>query len=307
VSKVAVLKTRPDKEQVDIVGLLDRWQSEAAVLGWNPERVVAAVQTAADSAQPATPDVELLVLQAVKAAGARKAIFTRSDLAAEVAARIPADAGVNAATLVDCVERLTDRALATSEAVELRPDHDGPVRASDARYASATTVNRELAILRFADAGQHAGVALCRAPVVADACRRHRLDSAQTAAVARIVLCGDQLSVLVAPAGTGKTTTLAAMVDAWRFTGHPVVALAPSVVGSVRRRRTSGTPCPGRCCSRRVGKPLGAGFAVTSPRANRYENNPETVESRRATVRLDSAVSSSTSGCCVRHHLHAAS
>jgi conjugative relaxase-like TrwC/TraI family protein len=242
VAKVAVIKTRPDKEQVDIVGLLDRWQNEAAVLGWNPERVVAAVQTAGDTAQAATPDVELLVLQAVEAAGARKAIFTRSDLAAEVAARIPAEAAVNAATVVDWVERLTDRALDTSEAVQLRPDHDGPVRASDARYASATTVNRELAILKFADAGQQAGVALCRAPVVADACRRHGLDPTQTAAVARIVLGGDQLSVLVAPAGTGKTTTLAAMVDAWQFTGRPMMALAPSARAAKELAAATGLP-----------------------------------------------------------------
>jgi hypothetical protein len=34
VSKVAVLQTRPGKEQVDIIGLLDRWHAEAAALGW---------------------------------------------------------------------------------------------------------------------------------------------------------------------------------------------------------------------------------------------------------------------------------
>jgi conjugative relaxase-like TrwC/TraI family protein len=242
VSKVAVLKTRPGKVQVDIVGLLDRWHTEAATLGWTRETITEAVRDAPASTPETARDVDRLVLDAVVASGARKAIFTRSDLAAEVAARIPAESAVNAVTVLDWVERLTDRALQTSEAVELLPEHDGPVRASDARYASATTLNQELAILRFADAGIATGAATCRAPVVAEACERRGLDETQTAAVARIVLGGDQLSVLVAPAGTGKTTTLAAMVDAWQFTGRHILALAPSARAAKELSAATGLP-----------------------------------------------------------------
>jgi conjugative relaxase-like TrwC/TraI family protein len=242
VCKIAVLKTRPGKEQVDIVGLLERWHREAGDLGWTPDRLTAAVTDDARRATLTTPDVDRLVFDAVVAAGTRRAIFTRSDLAVEVAARIPADAKVDAATVIDWVERLTDRALELEQTVTLRPEPDGPVRASDARYASATTMNRELAILQFADAGRGLGVATCRAPVVARVCRRCGLDQAQTAAVARIVLGGDQLSVLVAPAGTGKTTTLAAMVDAWHFTGRHVVALAPSARAAKELSTATGLP-----------------------------------------------------------------
>jgi conjugative relaxase-like TrwC/TraI family protein len=242
VSKVAVLKTRPGKQAVDIVGLLDRWDTEAAALGWTSEAITGAVRAEAGDPPVVGPDVERLVLDAVVAAGARKAVFTRSDLLAEVAARIPASSAVSAVTVLDWAERLTDRALQTAEAVELVPDHDGPVRASDARYASATTVNQELAILRFADAGLAAGVATCRAPVVAEACSGRGLDRTQSAAVARIVLGGDRLSVLVAPAGTGKTTTLAAMVDAWTFTGRHVLALAPSARAAKELGTATGLP-----------------------------------------------------------------
>jgi conjugative relaxase-like TrwC/TraI family protein len=242
VSKVAVLKTRPGKETVDIVGLLDRWHTEAAKLGWTPDRLVTAVTDAAGRLPRVAPDVDRLVFDAVLAAGARKAIFTRSDLAAEVAARIPADARVDAGTVVDWVERLTDRALGLEQTVTLTPEHDGPVRASDARYASATTVNQELAILQFADAGLGMGVATCRAPVVAEVCRRRGLDQTQTAAAARILLGKDQLSVLVAPAGTGKTTTLAAMVDAWHYDGRHVAALAPSARAAKELAAATGLP-----------------------------------------------------------------
>jgi hypothetical protein len=150
VAKVAVLKTRPGKNQVDIVGLIERWHTEAAELGWAPDRVLGSV-CAADHASPAQLDVEQLILEAVRSAGARKAIFTRSDLAAEVAARVPAGSAVDAARILDWVQRLTDRALAISEVVELLPERDGPVRASDARYASATTLAQEAAIVSFAE------------------------------------------------------------------------------------------------------------------------------------------------------------
>ena len=82
----------------------------------------------------------------------------------------------------------------------------------------------------------------CRAPVVAEACERRGLDETQTAAVARIVLGGDQLSVLVAPAGTGKTTTLAAMVDAWQYTGRHILALAPSARAAKELSAATGLP-----------------------------------------------------------------
>jgi conjugative relaxase-like TrwC/TraI family protein len=226
VTKVAVIKTRPEKEPVDIVGLVQRWHDEAAALGWTPDRLRAAVRPPPQL--HVASGVQRLVIDAVTAAGSRKAVFTRSDLVAQVAARIPTDAAVAAATIRAWVEQLTDQALQTPEAVELRPERDGPARASDARYASATTLAQELEIVGFAERGRRAGVALCHPAVVLDACRAAGLDYAQAQAVNRITRSGDQVSVLVAPAGTGKTTTLAAAVAAWHTSGVPVIALAPS-------------------------------------------------------------------------------
>src|SRR3954469_17298212 len=92
VEKVAVIKTRPHKDAVDIAGLLDRWTDEAAGIGWTPHRLRQSVRDAV-SARPAQGQVVGAVgralLGAVVAAGARRAVFTRSDLAVEVASRIP--------------------------------------------------------------------------------------------------------------------------------------------------------------------------------------------------------------------------
>jgi hypothetical protein len=241
VAKVAVIKTRPDKQTVDIVGLTDRLHGEATDLGWTPDRLLDAVRAAAPGPRSA-PDVARLILDAVTAAGARRAVFTRSDLVAEVAARLPADSGVDATTLREWVERFTDRALALDEAVALLPERDGPARGSDARYASATTLHQELEIVAFAEAGRGAGVAVCHPAVVRDACAAVGLDYAQTGAIHRVTRSGDKLSVLVAPAGTGKTTTLAAAVRAWHASGVQVMGLAPSARAAKELATATGLP-----------------------------------------------------------------
>lgn len=241
VVKVSVLATRPHKEQVDIGGLIEEWRTEAAELGWTPQQLQAAVRGAASTAPIMRVDVDRLMVDAVKAAGARKAVFSRSDLVVEVAARLPV-ADLNANSVRETVERLTDRALATAETVVLCPDCDGPARASDARYASATTLARELDIVGIADGGRRVGAAVCHPAVVRDACHATGLDLSQMTAVTALTLTGDRISVLVAPAGTGKTTTLAAAVAAWQACGYQVTALAPSARAAKELATATGLP-----------------------------------------------------------------
>jgi hypothetical protein len=70
--------------------------------------------------------------------------------------------------------------------------------------------------------------------------------------------------------------------------------------GSVRPVRTSGTPCRGRCRSRRVGNPRGTGLAATSPRVCRNANSPDTLDRRRRTVRADTPTWSLATVCSRR-------
>ena len=49
----------------------------------------------------------------------------------------------------------------------------------------------------------------------------------------------------------------------------------------------AGHPGRGRCRSRRVGRPRGTGFTLTSPRASRNPYSPDTLDSRRRSVRAD--------------------
>jgi len=244
VTKVAVLKTRPGKERVDIVALSERWRREAAGAGWDRANLERAVEAASDPRAArwrAGAELERLLEGAVRAAGSRRAVFSRADLTVEIAARLPT-AGVGAGMTRELIERWTDRALATPEAVPLRDERGGPARTSDARYASRTTLQAELRILAVADAGRSAGVGVVDQARLLAAGRERGLDPSQQTALARITASGDRISVLVAPAGTGKTTAIAVAVHAWREAGNRVVLLAPSARAAAELQHATGTP-----------------------------------------------------------------
>jgi conjugative relaxase-like TrwC/TraI family protein len=230
VSKVAVLQSRPGKEHVAAGTLFDRWYREAKAMGWDDERLSTSVRTAARAAptlsrRAVAERTDGLLAEAVEAAGARRAVFSRSDLAVEIAARLPV-MGVDAAGAVEWVERLTDRAA--EHAVRLVDEPGRTVRRSDARYASRSTLAAEARILARADAGRQAGYGLATDDGLRLSIDFQRLDETQASAVRELVFRGDFLSVLVAPAGTGKTTAVGAAAEVWRWSGYRVLGLAPS-------------------------------------------------------------------------------
>ncbi|HET7405842.1 MAG TPA: AAA family ATPase [Mycobacteriales bacterium] len=228
VTKVAVVKTRPGKEPVDIATLTGRWAAEAAAAGISPAALAAVVGRRATHPLPGeVTGVPGLLTGAVRAAGARRAVFSRSDLAGEIAARVPA-VGFSGDMVRELVEHWTNQALTLEETVPLRPATDGPARPSDARYASATTLALEAEVLAIARVGRAAGAGLLDAYPVITTLRGHRLDPDQYGAVGELLTDGNVVSVLVAPAGTGKTRSLAAAVDAWQAGGQHVIALAPT-------------------------------------------------------------------------------
>ena len=60
----------------------------------------------------------------------------------------------------------------------------------------------------------------------------HPLNAGQRELAEHFVGSGTLLAVGVGPAGTGKTTSMKAVTDTWRATGHEVIALAPSAVAA---------------------------------------------------------------------------
>lgn len=63
--------------------------------------------------------------------------------------------------------------------------------------------------------------------------RGHTLNPGQVALVAEMATCGRRVALALAPAGTGKTTAMAALAHAWRSSGGNVLGLAPTADAAI--------------------------------------------------------------------------
>jgi hypothetical protein len=152
VTKIAVLKTRTAKEHTPDSVLHARWRDEAAQLGWTSNRLWQAVTSTARRIQAQQPRAARsaggVIVEAVTAAGRARATFSRAELAAEIALRLPAVPGT-AHQIRGTVERLADAGLARGGAVLLgAPQHGetpAPLRPSHATQELLAAEARVLA------------------------------------------------------------------------------------------------------------------------------------------------------------------
>jgi conjugative relaxase-like TrwC/TraI family protein len=231
VTKIAVLKTRPHKHHEAPESLSARWVAEAAGVGVDLERLLGDAQQAAAHAPTAAPvTTNEVARQALLAAGRTRAVFSRAEVAGQVAALLPTP-GLPAAELLAEVEQVTDRALQLADAVAVgAPVHGITPRASDARYATVEILTAEERILTLARTGQRSGPGKVNPAQLRDllAAVPTRLDRSQLEALLHLITHGDALDVLTAPAGAGKTATLGACTAVWQQAGYRVIGLAPS-------------------------------------------------------------------------------
>jgi ATP-dependent exoDNAse (exonuclease V) alpha subunit len=257
------------------------WAAEAGRVGWTPQRLQHAalvvlqdpvtpdrrtdrpLPTVAPTLAPTLEEVlprpardgqkgavaqgrdEQVVLAALQAAGVRAAVFSRAEVAGQVAAHLPTD-GLTAAQVLARVEVLTDTALRLAEAVPVgQPIRGVTPRRSDPRYATVQVLQAEARILDLAGRGRGAGYGKVRPtvlwPALDSAAANNRLDSGQYRAVLHLAGDGDFLSVLTAPAGAGKTSTLGAASRAWAQAGYRVVGLAPSARAAAELAAATGS------------------------------------------------------------------
>jgi conjugative relaxase-like TrwC/TraI family protein len=179
---------------------------------------------------------------ALHRAGTRRAVFSRADVAGQVAAVLPTS-GLSAAEVVERVEQLTDLAVGLDEAVTIgRPSVGVTPRASDARYATVQVLSAEARILELAGHGRRGGYGQVPHTALMPRGRDGRLDPSQYRAVLQLAAGGDFVSVLTAPAGAGKTSTLGAAASAWQDAGYRVVGLAPSARAAAELATVTGEP-----------------------------------------------------------------
>ena len=239
--KTAVLSTRPAKDAPVPEGdRRARWAAQAEALGFAADSVTDSV-TAANARARALPVPAgwsgTVLREAVTEVGRRKAIWSRADLTVAVAARVPTTGDPrlrSAADAVTWVEELTDIALTQvglSGAVALGSETSGATaRVSDARFASRELVAMEARIVeRTVGGGFYPARHLRREELLEFFTGpAAELSEEQRRAAVRLVASRDLVTVMTAPAGAGKTTSLAAAVAVWSGQHTDVVALAPS-------------------------------------------------------------------------------
>lgn len=186
---------------------------------------------------------------AVHTVAEKRSTFARSNVFAEVLRQFHGVLFATADHRMAVVERTSD--LAVGEALLISPPElartpaafqrpDGTSRFRPRGSEIYTTQDLLDAEVRLLDASRAMGGPSVSPIVAADVCARnlpgkdHSLSAGQTAAVQQIVVSGRVVDVLVGAAGTGKSTAMRGVCEAWEREHGPgsVVGLAPSAAAA---------------------------------------------------------------------------
>ena len=216
--QVAARTTRAAKRHQPVEDLMVRWRAELEAIGHPAHELLASVEEASRTRTvrpdvPSRDEVRELVeaTLAPDSPLARRKVFNRRDVVVAVA---PALFGCDPSVL----PRVVDRVLGDPEAVPLL----GVAEKREQAYATARGIATEQAIAETVErmAQRVDAPAVSPAQAVAAIARRedllgHPLTAGQDAAVQAVATSGRGIDIVVGVAGAGKTTTLAAVRDAF--------------------------------------------------------------------------------------------
>jgi conjugative relaxase-like TrwC/TraI family protein len=226
----AAADTRQRKTGRSVVDLQRRWADEARELGWTAGRFTEGLTVAGHKHPAPTP---LTVDHVLDQLSTICSAWTRADVMRAVCDLAPAPTAAPTAMLgrawAATLERVTDDVLA--RCVNLDPDNDSRRRSSDGRsvwqeptsphWTCQAILAEEELILTWAMGAQ------VEEPMPSRTVDGDRLDVLQATA-AGAVAGHDRLVAVVGPAGTGKTTMLAAAVEDLGRHGRVVFGVAPT-------------------------------------------------------------------------------
>jgi len=222
--------TRAQKRHEPVGKLMPRWQAELESVGWP----VAELARAVDAQRRRRPlrqrldrrEEQKLIAEVLAPDGplAERKVFARRDAIVGLAPHLY---GVDPAAL----EEMADRVLANPESVPLV----AVPAASERPYATATTIAREQAIAAAVDievARRDAPAVPAAVARLAVAAREQELGKPVTAGQREAVLAtatsGRGVELIVGLAGSGKTTALAAVREAFEAEGYRVIGTSTS-------------------------------------------------------------------------------
>lgn len=258
--------TRPAKRMRSLSELVTEWRRRAMDLtDRSPEEVTGAVLQRSDLCAVTAPGVpqeavNRLAAHVLDHVMERRSTWTRWNVLAEAAR---ATRGVRMASPADreaLLDRVSDAVMARCVSLEApdlfaaAPEYQRPdgtslfSRPGEARFTHEDVLAAEQRLLT----ATHTCTGP-RAPTrVGEPARVHRADGRvvdlaadQADAVLSVAGSGRRVDVLVGPAGTGKTTTLAALKEVWEAAYGPgsVVGLAPSATAAAELAEALRAPC----------------------------------------------------------------
>ncbi|HEX6514909.1 MAG TPA: MobF family relaxase [Nocardioidaceae bacterium] len=228
-----------------------RWAEQAAAAdGGELEDIVTAVMAAVETGEPVAAgelDRPAVIAAAVADVQATRASWTRSELQQALNRHLPSHLGLTESAFETLLDELVDEAVAPGNAAgvllltapdavtvpdALRRKSDGRSRwrpHRDERYATEAQIAAEERLARAAAAEGAPMVQAAELAQVEASLVEQGLGDDQRAAVLGILGSGRRGDVLIGPAGSGKSFTVAALAEQWReHVGGPVVGLATS-------------------------------------------------------------------------------
>jgi conjugative relaxase-like TrwC/TraI family protein len=226
--QAAVLATRRHKPEREGERFDAAWKAEAAAAGWGPTQADALL-AAAVTTPPARPDASRepvaplpgeagWVEQLTRRLTEHDSTFTRPDLVQAVAAALPG--GADVAT----VERRVAEVLASPTLVPINAPRDG----GQPRWTTTEWLMLERRFLDRAAQTRRSQAPANRELVELVLAGLPALGHDQARAVRVLCQSTDAVTVMVGPAGTGKTFALDAVRQIYESAGYHVIGAAPS-------------------------------------------------------------------------------
>jgi hypothetical protein len=223
-TREASAETRAHKTGHGVEDLQTRWRTEAAELGWTPDRLVEQL-----SAPGVDRPVSVTVEQVVDHMSASASTWTRADVLRAICDLQPPVPSISGPQWAAALEHATDQVI--ERCIDLDPADESRRRGSDGRslwieptaahITSEAILAEEEAVITWAMDAQ------ADAPAPSSTVDGKGLDVLQAEAAAAVAGM-DRLVIVVGAAGTGKTTTMIRAVDDLAARHHPVFGVAPT-------------------------------------------------------------------------------
>ena len=229
----AVLTTRARKgEPVDLDDREAAWIQEAAEAGFD----LAELRNCYGASRPRAAIVpDEVVAMAIGKLSADKPSWKVGDAMQAVLAELPVVAADSSGDVVDIVTRLTDRVLDDFSVIEGGQPYE--VVGTDAQYpmrphTTVSTIVTEHQAISTVLNSEARGTGELKRSEVSDAAISELGDGEQADAVINVATDGNGVSLVRAPAGSGKTRLCRTLANCYSEAGWNVVGLAPSAAAA---------------------------------------------------------------------------